>query len=334
MTWKKRFMGAVEFLFFAAVGLLPGAALGAPCSVLVVMSYDPDYQWVREVREGIESVLEGHCDRTYFYMDTKRNPAGGPQKAAEAYARYRELQPDGVIAADDNAQSMFVVPYLKDKVETPVMFCGVNAEPEAYGYPASNVSGIIERFHVSQSLALATQLLPSIKTFAYLVYDSPTGRAILQEVKSKEHTLPLKFVAAETPKTLAETLTAVRLLKSRCDVLFIPTMQGVIGADGRALDDREAIPILAKTFGKPIVGGSSINIGYGILCGVMEAGQEQGTTAAHMLLQALAGDRLSEMPITRNRRGRTMVNVTVMKAFGIKPRPVLLKGAEIVETKD
>jgi len=27
--------------------------------------------------------------------------------------------------ADDNAQSMFVLPYLKDKVKTPVMFCAV-----------------------------------------------------------------------------------------------------------------------------------------------------------------------------------------------------------------
>ena len=63
-------------------------------------------------------------------MDTKKNIEGGVRKAKDAYELYRRLQPDGVIAADDNAQSMFVVPYLKDRYDVPVIFCGVNALPD------------------------------------------------------------------------------------------------------------------------------------------------------------------------------------------------------------
>lgn len=99
-------------------------ALAAEFKVLVVMSYEANNPWVIEIREGIDSVLAASSEITYFYMDTKVSPAAGPRKGEEAYALYQRLQPDGVIVADDDAQAMFVVPFLKDKVRTPVMFNG------------------------------------------------------------------------------------------------------------------------------------------------------------------------------------------------------------------
>lgn len=332
MIRKVLFVVTIGFFLLIVTELSLQAVNSNPYKILVVMSYDPEYGWVVEIKEGIESILGETYNITYFYMDTKRNLEGGPQKAKEAYALYRELRPDGVIAVDDTAQSMFVVPYLKDKVKTPVMFCGVNHKPEKYGYPASNVSGVLERLYISQSLALAKQLVPAIKTFAFIMYDSPTGRAILKEIKRKEHTLPLEFVASKTPKTFNETLEMARELKQQCDVLFTPTMQGVLDADGRPLTNKEVIPVLAKTFGKPIVGATSINIKYNILCGVVEAGQEQGATAARMLLKAIEGTPVSKIPITKNRKGRAIVNVTAMKALGIKPKPILFKGIDVIKT--
>ena len=97
------------------------AADKARYNVLVVMSYAPDYKFVQEIQEGIESVLSDNSQIEYVYLDTRNNFAGGPQKAKMAYELYKKLRPDGVIVADDNAQSMFTVPYLKDKVKTPVM---------------------------------------------------------------------------------------------------------------------------------------------------------------------------------------------------------------------
>ncbi len=122
-------------LFFAGMGVVFCLAWcfvpvvqAASFKVLVVMSYEETYPTTPEYKEGIKAVLGDTCEIRYFQMDTKQHLEAGPEKAKEAYALYEEFQPDGVIAADDNAQSMFVVPYLKDKVKTPVMFCGVNAE--------------------------------------------------------------------------------------------------------------------------------------------------------------------------------------------------------------
>lgn len=76
----------------------------AQYKVLVVMSYEEDYLWDKEIKEGIDAVLASSSDIKYFYMDTKKNPDGGPAKATEALALFQQFQPDGVITADDNAQ--------------------------------------------------------------------------------------------------------------------------------------------------------------------------------------------------------------------------------------
>ena len=82
-------------------------------NVLVVMSYSQENPWSQEIRKGIDSVLADHSEVTYFHMDTKIDIEGGERKAQQAYELFRKLDPDGVIAAHDNAQGLFVVPYLK-----------------------------------------------------------------------------------------------------------------------------------------------------------------------------------------------------------------------------
>lgn len=311
--------------------IFPGASQAKSFKVLVVMSYDETFPWVTETKEGIDSVLGSSCELKYFYMDTKRNPEGGEEKGKEAYKIYQEFQPDGVIAGDDDAQPFFVVPYLKEKVKTPVIFCGVNAAPEKYGYPASNVSGILERYHVAESIAFVQQVDPSLKTFGYIMKESSTGRAALEQIQSEAASYPAKFIDFRLPNTLQETVAMTEELKKSCDILFTPTMQGITDDKGNPLSDKEVLPLIAKTFGKPVIGGSGYNIKYGMLCGVIKTGQEQGRTASKMLLKAMEGAKVSDMPITRNQNGKRIINVTMMKKLGIKPNPVVLEGAELLK---
>ncbi len=313
--------------------LMPLTASAAKFKVLIVMSYDDAFPWVIETKEGLESVLAGNCETKYFYMDTKRHPETAKQKGKEAFHLYESFEPQGVIASDEDAQSEFVVPYLKDKVKTPVMFCGVNAEAGKYGYPASNVSGILERYHVAESIAFAQQILPSVKTFGYMMKDSTTGTAALEQIKSEMASYSAKFAGDKMPKTLKETKAMTLELKEQCDMLFTPTMQGIEGDNGESLSDKEVLPVMAEIFGKPIIGGSGYNIKYGMLCGVIKTGQEQGRTAAKMLLKAMEGEAVSQMPVTRNQQGKRIVNVTVMKKLGIRPNPAVLEGAELVRTE-
>jgi ABC-type uncharacterized transport system substrate-binding protein len=300
--------------------------------LLVVMSYDEKYAWEREIREGIEKVLSGSAIIKYVYMDTKNHLQLGPEKAKEAFEIYQNFQPDGVIAADDNAQSMFVVPYLKDKVPTPVMFCGVNAELEEYGYPASNVSGIIERLHVGESLTFAQQLVPEIKRVIFMQKSSPSGRAFEQQFNKEAANYPVESVAFLLPETLAEAKAMLNLYKDQVDALFYETMEGLPDEQGKPMHDKEVIPLFSEIFKKPIISNNLYHVEYGSLCAVIKSGQEQGEIAASKLLEAMQARPLSEIPVARNFKGQQALNVTVMDALGIKPKPFVLKGVKLIKT--
>ncbi|MCP4348226.1 MAG: ABC transporter substrate-binding protein [Desulfobacterales bacterium] len=313
--------------------IFSASAQAGKYKVLVVMSYGSQWDWVKEISEGIESVIADKAEIKYVYLDTKKNIKGGPEKAKQAYAVYQEFNPDGVITADDNAQSMFVVKYLKDKVKTPVMFCGVNAEPDKYGFPSKNVSGILERIHVRESIAFAQQIIPSVKSFAYIMKESPSAKAILQQVEKEKETYSAKFVGAKFPKSFKEAVENVKGFKDQADLLFIETMQGTKGDDGTAMDSKDIIPKLVKTFGKPTIGASLPQIKLGALCAVIKTGQEQGSTAAKMLLKAMEGTPVSEIPITQNQHGQRILNVTtLMKDLKIKPNRKMTLGTKLIKT--
>ena len=119
------------------------AAEAARC--VYISSYHKGYAWSDGVERGLLKTLDGHCEITRFDMDSKRNKdeASIQQAALEAKALIDATQPDVVIASDDNASKYLIVPYYKD-AEIPFVFCGVNWTVEQYGYPFSNVTGMIE----------------------------------------------------------------------------------------------------------------------------------------------------------------------------------------------
>lgn len=320
-------------MVWSFIGIFDSATEAASCKVLIVMSYEERNPWCMEIKEGIDSMLMNACEVTYFYMDTKKNYKGGEEKAKEAYSLYRNLQPDGIITVDDNAQWMFVLPYLKDKVNTPVMFCGVNAQPDKYGYPASNVSGILERSHIRESIALAKQLVPSIKTVGFLAKNSPSGKAILHQVEKESDTYAAEFMDFKLLKTIKETLAVVEEFKEHIDLLFVDATNGILDNHGKPLDNKHVTQVISKAFGKPIIGANMFHVEFGILCAVVKTGQEQGIVASEMLLKAMQGTAVSEIPITRNYKGKRIINVTTMKKLGIQPKPIVLLGAQLVRTE-
>ena len=316
--------------FFFNIPMIEAASY----KILVVMSYEKENPWCKQIKEGFDSVLAGNSNIKYFYMDTKKNIEGGDQKAKEAYALYIRFRPDGVIVADDNAQSMFVLPYLKDKVKTPVMFCAVNEEPEKYGYPASNVSGILERDFISESIAFAKQLVPSINTVGFLAKDSPSGRAIRKQVEIESDTYLAKFAGFKLVKTMKETLAVLEEYKKTCDTLFITSTNGILDTDGQPLDNEQVTKTVAKYYKKPLIGANDFHVSYGVLCAVVKSGNAQGRISAKMLLKAIKGTPIKHIPIAVNKYGKRMLNITVMKELGIRPKRRVLVGTQLVKTSE
>ncbi len=311
-------------------GANTSAAIAAEFKVLVVMSYEANNPWVKEIREGIDSVLASTSEITYFHMDTKVAPAGGPKKGEEAYVLYQTLQPDGIIAADDDAQAMFVVPFLKDKVKTPVMFNGVNNSATKYGFPASNVSGILERAHVRESLAFAKQLIPAIRTACFVTNDVPAGRALRTQVEEEKETYPAKVGAFHHVKNTRELETLVKSGRSACDTIMIDSLEGILDDAERPLNNKEVLDSLNKVYHGPILGGNRYQVEQGAWLAVVKTGQEQGATSAEMLLKTMRGTPVTKIPVASNVQGQRVINVTAIEAHKVVLQPTILRGATLV----
>ncbi len=324
---------AVALASLLLTALTPLPAFAERFRVLVVMSYEQDFSWSGEIREGIESVLGANSDIHYFYMNTKRDLAGGRQQAEKAWQLYQSLQPDGVITADDNAQQMFVVPWLKDKVSTPVMFCGVNADPEKYGFPAENVSGILERGHIRESIAFLKQLLPSLSSVAFVARSSPSGHAVLDQVRREADTYAAAVCSLTAVSEQTDLQALAHELSGQCDAVYMDGVGGISDGEGGILSYRQVLQTLTSVWQGPVLGANRYHVDEGALSAVIKTGQEQGRRAAEMLLDAMEGKPVTEIAVTRNYRGRRVINVSTMKTLNITPRPITLRGADLVRTR-
>lgn len=320
--------------FIAMFLLLFSMQLSAaqPHKVLVVMSYEQNNPWCEEIKAGIDSVLAESSDITYFYMDTKVDFAAGEAKAAQAEILYRELQPDGVITVDDNAQSMFVLPYLHHKVQTPVMFCGVNAEAEKYGFPSEHVSGTLERGHIRESIAFLKQLKPSFSRVCFVTKDSPSGRSLAQQVDVESKGYLAEVKGFHAVRSVADIRQLSPQLNRDCQAIYIDSLEGIVDDKGRALTHKAVFVALEAAFDGPFIGANRYHVEQGAMSAVVKTGQEQGELAAAMLLKAMQGTPVSELAVTRNHLGRRLINVEAMKKQAIKPRPMLLRGVTLVKT--
>jgi ABC-type uncharacterized transport system substrate-binding protein len=215
-------------------------------------------------------------------------------------------------------------------VKTPVMFCGVNAKSGDYGYPAANVSGILERGHFRESIALVQQFLPEVKTIGFMVKDSPSGQALRIQIERESSTFTAEVVTFELAKSL-EDITKREKLKE-CDAIFVDSLMGIRNQAGEPLDNKDIIKFLTDTLKKPVVGANNDHLYSGALCADVKSGQEQGEVAAEKLLSAMKGTPVSAIPVTRKFEGKRVINVTAMKRFGVDPKPVTLLGATLIRT--
>ena len=170
-TWVMRYRWRSRLLL--VVLLFSGAARAEDDPrCLALYSYHVGYAWNDAIDQEVTEGLAGHCEVRSFYMDSKRNPdpAYLQQKAVEVVALIESWSPDVVIAVDDNASRYVVVPYLMERKQ-PVVFCGINGTAEEYGYPSSNITGMLEVSPVEPLLLAATRAVgqPISRVRAHLI---------------------------------------------------------------------------------------------------------------------------------------------------------------------
>ena len=173
-----------------------------------------------------------------------------------------------------------------------------------------------------------------ISTVGFLAKDSPSGRAIRQQVEIESDTYLAKFAGFKLVKTIKETLAVLEAYEKTCDALFITSTNGILDTDGQPLDNEQVTKTVAKYYKKPLIGANDFHVRYGVLCAVVKSGNAQGRMSAEMLLKAIKGTPIKQLPITVNKYGNRMLNVTAMKELGVRPKRRVLVGTQLVKISE
>lgn len=301
------------------MGLVPWAAARA-ATCLYVSSYHQGYEWNDGIERGIARALAGKCELKKFYMDTKRNdtPAFGMEMALKAKGYIETLKPDVVIACDDPASTYLVRPYYKDAA-LPIVFCGINQSVTPYGYPYSNVTGMIE---ISPIKPLLKEIKHTLKRVKHGVYLAPDSMSQHREFELNRETYAEEGieVAPIFVKTMAQWEAGYKKAQAS-DFLIIGNNGGI-----EDWDAARAAEIALKHTRRLSVTNYDWMVDYAILA-MTKLAEEQGEWAAMSALSILSGSKPAQLPIVTNRKWNIYVNHRLLGKTDVELAPRIIHKA-------
>ena len=290
--------------------------------ILFIDSYHQGYAWSDGIESGIRQVLEGKKVILKVHrMDTKRNKTEEfkKQAALKAKAVIDEFKPDVVIAADDNASKYLIVPYYRGG-NLPFVFAGINWDAARYGFPARNVTGMVE-------VNAVESLLETLRTFSGgvtvgLLSDDTTSTQ--KEVKTYAEVLNLRFDKVSLVTNFADWKQAYLEMQDSVDVMFFYNNAGIEG-----WNDQEASRFALENARIPSGAVQAWMAPYVLLVFPKDA-VEQGEWAATTALQILQGISPQNIPITTNKRTTPMMNSEMARNLQLEIPPELIQGGPAI----
>ncbi len=332
-------MKRIMLIIFALIfGLTPISILSADVSkkkLLFVNSYHKGFKWSDDIEKGVLKALnikalpDGTFDTSksevelrVFRMDTKLNTSEAfkKQAALSAKAIIDEWQPDIVVTSDDNAAKYLIVPYYKNSA-IPFVFCGVSWDASDYGFPVSNVTGMVE-------VAPIPQIMEMLKTYAkgsrlgFIGSDNLTSRRDI-EYQAKLH--GLNFSDGNFVSTFDEWKKEYLRLQNTVDMIMWTNPVGMKG-----WDNVQALEYILENTKIPSA-GTSDNIVRFALLGRVRIAAEQGWWSGKTALRILEGTDPADIQIVGNKGSRVFLNMELAKRLKIKFPMELIEEATFLE---
>jgi ABC-type uncharacterized transport system substrate-binding protein len=321
-----RHLAGLAFIIVASAGT--GVAQAQDLhgrKVLFIDSYDESYPWSADITRAIRSVMdEAGVSLRISRMKTKSNSAEEYiiTKGVELKVLINSYQPDVVIACDDNAARYVVAPYLRNTA-TPVVFCGINWDAGKYGFPADNVTGMVEFNPVAEIIAILKAAGGNPERIGVLAPDNETERA---DIVGAKEMLGVTFRHVRHVQTFAEWKAAYVDLQGKVDMLVVQNNAGIAG-----WDDAEAARVVNAA---TTTLTASFNPWMAPYAAVIYAkiGTEQGRWAAQTALRILDGAKPADIPLAHNKENALLINARLHRMSPLKiPPAYFAAAAQVIE---
>jgi ABC-type uncharacterized transport system substrate-binding protein len=253
--------------------------------ILYVNSYHSGLAWSDGITQAIKNSFDSlKVDLKIFEMDTKRNKSQEYMNriALQAKNEIEKFNPDIVITSDDNAAKYLIVPYFYNS-DLPFVFCGVNWDASAYGFPTKNVG--------------------------YLKGDSLSSRKEVEFFEKALHVeIDKRFV-----NSIAEWKSQFLALQKEVDILLLGNGSAIENWDNKLKNTKDFV---LKNTEIPSAGWDKV-MNELVLVTYATKPEEQGEWASKIALRVLAGEDISTIKLAKNKKAKSYINTTLLKKLNV-----------------
>ncbi len=314
------------FLFGVLIAFsVPSSALDVPATTpqtVVLALYDgrPDLPANVIVDEIIRSTLERELGpRLDFYaefIDTARWPEAETQSAVHDYLRrrYAHKKLSAVIAVAQSAIN-FVHLY-GDELFPGVPIVVYGPVDALRGWePGRSITGTLAKLDLSGTVELILRLQPGTREIL-VVSGASSGDQWLQSIarpQFEEFQKRVKFtyLIGVAVDDLVRTVTQA---PDGTAIFFLSMFQD---SAGNNLLSHEVLKRIASVARVPVYSQSGMNLGRGIVGGVVFDPQSLALETAHLTLRVLRGERLQDLPVQESKSTVPMVDWRQLRRWGL-----------------
>lgn len=291
---KETFLKILKAIVFSSLlGLLFHYNIKRP-RVMILHSYDPTMDIVRDFDNGVRKVLENQIEPLvhsyYLNMVSKNTIKKKIDAGNEARVSVDRFRPKVLVAVGDEAQE-FVAKFYLNHEKIKVIFAGVKGDIKKFNYiPGKNVGGVIEVSQIQELNTFISMMLPEKKNIK--VAHLGDTSMIVHLIENILMRYPWKNVWFYDSLKVADTENFKRaaiLLNDRCDVLLISSYKGlksVLTEEDEIISDEIMKWVLHNTT-IPIVSIFGYPVEEGAGAAIVSSAYEQGILAMNLALKML-----------------------------------------------
>jgi PAS domain S-box-containing protein len=306
----------------APVAANPAAA--TPRHVLLISSYHPGFPTFFQQINGIKSVFatQGILLDVEF-MDKKRFADAESEANFLTLLSYKlsHIKPyDAVMTADDDALLFLLKHKARLFPSQPAVFFGVNNISLAKEQNARpDITGVIEAVSMQETIGLMCELLPNTTTILALADTTPSSLGDLATFRALAPAFPNLRFAELSLADHSFTEFAAELQKTGPNTAVL-LLSAYVDKNGERMLFNDSLQLIIDHLPQPLFHLWQHGLGEGILGGKVISHEQQGKTAAEMVVRILAGEPITSMPVIEQSPNVVMVDYQVLRKFGLEKR--------------
>lgn len=297
--------------------------------VLVLHSYNTDYQWTREMDEGIRNAFAlrdaaaiiAHAE----YLDARHfdSPEHLADRVVGLAAKYASTPLDGIIVTDDVAFDL--MREHRDRLfgPVPLVFAGINGFSPQLIEGLSAVTGIVEAISVTETLEFISGTFGASIRLYILTDSTTTGTRNLEWVLRELNSGPVglrpevRIRRDATPEDLRRINAEEARSRDPAVALLIGSVSEL---DGSPMPFDRAARVIPEILQQvPVVTMWDFYLGRGIMGGKLTRAGVQGAMAGRMMLDVLSGTPPDRIPIVSDSPNEWVFDATAVRRHELMP---------------